>query len=357
MANTNFPTMDQAAIEQQQDDVKAKREQAAENKQNQEDRFKNYLSTVIPKDEDEKVLTIRLLPSSKDAKTPFEQLYSHMVRVPKGAYEGKDWKRFICAYRNDSTKTIDDCPFCQTADAAFKAMKETSSESEKERLKEIAKANRAQEMWAIRCIERGHEDDGVKFWIFNHQFGGDGIYDKIMDLQRDWADEHKNQPGASIFDLNNGCDLKIRIKRGDKNKYVYRITLTNEDTPLTDNVEKGMAWINDEKTWRDVFKVRPYDEMAIIVKGGIPVWDKDEKRFYEKTEYEARRAGQPTPQQVEDNSYQQLQNGTYQTAAPAPAAAPVAQPAAPVAQPASNAFPSLGAPDASAPGSNYDLPF
>ena len=345
-----FPTMDTKAIEQQASEVKDKRDRAKEDKQNKEDAFKDYLSVVVPKDAEEKTLVIRLLPAYAGASTPFELVHAHMVRVAPGAYEGKSWKRFMCAYEdNKETKTIDDCPFCATAREAFKSMKEATSESEKERFKEIGKANMPQEMWVVRCIERGNEEEGVKFWRFNHQFGGDGIYDKIMDLQKDKAEK---DPNYSIFDLNNGCDLKIRIKRNDQGKYVYRVTLENENTPLTTDVAKGMEWINNTKTWRDVFKVRSYDEMAIVVKGGIPVWDKDQKCFIEKNEYDAKRAAQQTAQDVEDKSYQQLQQGTYaaQPAHAQPAAAPVA-----AAQPA--AFPSMAAPQADPREQFNDLPF
>ena len=44
--------------------------------------------------------------------------------------------------------------------------------------------NKVKEMWIVRCIERDHEEDGVKFWLFNSSKKKDGVYDKIMNLAK-----------------------------------------------------------------------------------------------------------------------------------------------------------------------------
>ncbi len=41
-------------------------------------------------------------------------------------------------------------------------------------------------------------------------------------------------------------------------------------------------WLSDSRTWEDVYSVKSYEYLEIIVKGGIPVWDKDEKKFVDK---------------------------------------------------------------------------
>jgi hypothetical protein len=36
------------------------------------------------------------------------------------------------------------------------------------------------------------------------------------------------------------------------------------------------------RTWEDVYAVKTYDYLEIIVKGGEPVWDKDKKTYVDK---------------------------------------------------------------------------
>jgi hypothetical protein len=42
------------------------------------------------------------------------------------------------------------------------------------------------------------------------------------------------------------------------------------------------------RTWEDVYSVRGYEYLAIIVRGDSPVWDKDEKKYVGKLEMEAK---------------------------------------------------------------------
>jgi hypothetical protein len=40
--------------------------------------------------------------------------------------------------------------------------------------------------------------------------------------------------------------------------------------------------VADNRTWEDVYSLKSYDYLEIIVKGGVPVWDKDLKKFVDK---------------------------------------------------------------------------
>ncbi len=51
---------------------------------------------------------------------------------------------------------------------------------------------------------------------------------------------------------------------------------------MTEDAEKKALWLSDARTWEDVYSVRTYDYLEIIVKGGVPAWDKDEKKFVDK---------------------------------------------------------------------------
>jgi hypothetical protein len=40
--------------------------------------------------------------------------------------------------------------------------------------------------------------------------------------------------------------------------------------------------LSDTRTWEDVYAVKSYDYLEILVKGGTPVWDKEENKFIDK---------------------------------------------------------------------------
>ena len=135
--------------------------------------------------------------------------------------------------------------------------------------------NKAKAAWIVRCIERGHEEDGVKFWLFNDSRKGDGVYDKIIKIynERKKSAERKGKT-SNIFDLNDGKDLIITLSKDSNGKTVIQIVDDEDRSPLTEDFDLGMSWINDSKKWDEVYTVKPYKYMEIIVKGGIPVWDK-----------------------------------------------------------------------------------
>lgn len=198
-----------------------------------------------------------------------------MVRVNKEV-SPSGWKRFPCPNRNHLEG---ECPFCETAEYARKLKKEATNEVDRKRFDEAEMNNYARSMWVVRCIERGHEEDGVKFWLFSDSKNKDGVYDKIFAIFKKRLEKGKN-----IFDVNEGKDLTLTLTKDVLGK--TRINITDDDdlTPLTEDEELGLSWINDQKKWTDVYKVKPYDYMAIVLNGGVPVYDKDLKKFVDKNE-------------------------------------------------------------------------
>jgi len=261
---------------------------------------KNYLQVTLDKNEQEKTLTIRLLPFTKDSETPFEKVYAHLIKVDKEV-QANGWKRLICPHKNKPNEPLEKCPFCSTAAEAKKLKYASSSQVEKDKYYEIEKANTANEMWIVRCIERGHEEDGPKFWMFSHQGKKrDGIYDKMMALNES---RRKKDPNYSIFDLNVGKDLDITIKRTVDKKLSITITDNDERTALTDDIATGVKWIEDSKTWQDVFKVKRYEYMEILINGGVPIYDKEQKCYIDKKdkkEQESTEDDSPVPNRYEE---------------------------------------------------------
>lgn len=236
---------------------------------------KNYLQARLGNDEESKEITIRLLPFTEEGGTPFYKIHMHQVRVNKGV-SPSGWKRFPCPIKNNIGNS---CPFCETAQQARTLKKSTISEVERKKYEEVELANYPQNMWIVRCIERGHEEDGVKFWLFSDSKKKDGIYDKIYAIFK-----KRSEKGKNIFDLNNGKDLCLNLSKDAKGRTNITITDDEEYTPLTDNFELGLSWIKDPKKWTDVYTVKTYDYMSIIVQGGIPVFSKEKNTYVDKEE-------------------------------------------------------------------------
>lgn len=242
---------------------------------------KNYLQARLKPGEKSKSLTIRLLPFSPEGGSPFKKVFIHTVKVNKELSPG-GWRTFVCPTHN---KMGDKCPFCAVSAEAKELRYNAPTEVEKKKYGDIEFMNRSKAAWIVRCIERGHEEDGVKFWLFNDSAKKDGVYDKILNIyfERKKAAEKKGKT-SNIFDLNEGKDLIITLTKDDNGKTVTKIVDDEDKTPLTESYEQGTAWINDPKQWTEVYTVKPYEYMEIVVKGGVPVFDKNQNKYVDSAE-------------------------------------------------------------------------
>ena len=247
---------------------------------------KNYLQARLSDKETTKTLVIRLLPFSPQEKTPFKKVFMHTVKVNKEVAPN-GWKTFVCPTHNKKDGEVmgDSCPFCETSAKARELKSNSLDESTKKRYGDIEFLNRVKEMWIVRCIERGHEEDGVKFWLFNSSKKKDGVYDKIMNLAKIRSEAAARKGNKySIFDVNNGLDLIVTLTKTADGKTSVQIVDGGTPSPLTEDFDLGMSWIEDEKKWYDVYTVKSYDYMAIIASGGVPIYDKELNKYVDKEE-------------------------------------------------------------------------
>ena len=225
---------------------------------------KNYLQARLANGEKNKEMTIRLLPFSQEETIPFHKVHMHTVRVNKEV-SPSGWKTFPCPVKNHLG---DKCPFCETAKQAKELKASASNEQEKKKYNEIEFMYQAKDMWIVRCIERGHEEDGVKFWLFPHSKKQQGVYDKINNIAVTRYKKALAQGKVNnIFDLNEGKDLVLTLSKDSMDKTQINIADDDEKSPLTNDYEQGVAWINDEKKWDEVYTVKSYDYMSIIAQG------------------------------------------------------------------------------------------
>jgi hypothetical protein len=217
--------------------------------------LKNYFTTHLPDKQKTATKRIRVLPTS-DGSTPFREIHGHKMQV-----DG-EWKTFVCLKHEKD----EDCPFCEAREALLASGKESD--------KELAKKYGAKKMYVVKIIDRDNEADGVKFWRFNHDYRKQGIYDKIYGVL--------TAIKQNITDPQTGRDLMVMIARDQNNRPVVQSISHMDPSPLSDDAEVSAEWLSDTRTWEDVYSVKPYDYLEIIVKGGIPTWDKEAKKFIDK---------------------------------------------------------------------------
>lgn len=222
--------------------------------------LKNYFNTFIKDGVKSATKTIRILPTA-DGSSPFVEVHGHKHQV-----EG-EWKTFACLKEEKG----EPCPFCEARDVLNA---EGSAAN-----KELAKKYKSKLMYVVKVIDRDNEAEGVKFWRFNHDWRKEGIMDKIHALI--------SAIKKDITDVTTGRDLMLTINRNQNNVPVVSGLASLDPTPLSTDEALVSEWVGDARTWEDVYSVRSYDYLEILVRGDIPVWDKEAKKFVAKSEAKA----------------------------------------------------------------------
>jgi hypothetical protein len=233
--------------------------------------LKNYFNTYIKEGVKSATKQIRILPTT-DGSTPFVEVHTHKVQV-----DG-EWKTFACLKHEKNEA----CPFCEAREALLATGKDSD--------KELAKKYNARKMYVVKVIDREHEDEGVKFWRFNHDYRKEGIYDKIIGVL--------NAIKKDVTNAENGRDLLLTINRNMNNIPVVSAVASLDPSTLSEDEETKDLWLSDSRTWEDVYSVRTYDYLEIIVRGGIPMWDKEEKKFVDKAALATENVGDTTESEV-----------------------------------------------------------
>jgi hypothetical protein len=185
-------------------------------------------------------------------------MYGHKTQI-----DG-EWKTLPCLKHEKN----EPCPFCEARELLLSTGKEAD--------KELAKKYNARLMYVVKVIDRNNEDEGVKFWRFNHDYRKGGIFDKIVGVLSTLKKD------KDVTDVDSGRDLTIKIERDQNKRPVVTTVVPQDSSPLSEDAEKKAAWLADTRTWEDVYSVRNYDYMKIVVRGEVPVWDKEAKKFVSK---------------------------------------------------------------------------
>lgn len=227
-----------------------------------------YFSTYLPKGTDEAIKTIRLLPG-KDGASPFSTIHMHTKKV------GQDWKKFICPKHEKD----EDCAFCE----AYDLLNTKGNEEQRK----TAYTYKARQAYVMKLIDRDNEADGPKFWRVNHNTKKNGYYDSIISLFKLYA--------LDLSDPTIGRDLSISIERNEKGIPVVTNIIAREPSPLSADKDRATTWLSDEDSWENVYSIKPYDYLKLLVMGKEPVWDSTSKSFIAKDD-----GSEPKPSQKFD---------------------------------------------------------
>lgn len=160
-------------------------------------------------------------------------------------------------------------------------------ESEDSDEKKKASSYSSRPFYIIKGVEKDEAgnivDNQPKFWRFRHNRGGDGVFDKIMDIIKRFRERGK----APIFDENEGRDLILSITRqkmrnSDKTYCKVTSIMTEDSTPLSNDPELNQKLISDETTWEQVYKKYPVDYLRIVADGEVPTYSKEAGRYVPK---------------------------------------------------------------------------
>lgn len=289
---------------------------------------KNYLNLRLdPKKETTRTVKVRILPVSADDPTPFLVLHTHSMKVSTEISKS-GYKSFICLNEELLGKqTSAGCPLCKKSAELLTECNslpnDDANKMERKALFKEAMQYKAKETFIVRVIEREHEDEGVKFWRFNAHNDGTGIYDQLMSIFENRAKEsvedgdayykvvenEASGPGEpahqyikvdeaeynalpeeqraiipySVFSTDDGKDFYITLEySANTDKTSIKISDAGKPTPLSKNKALALSWINDEKTWNDLYSLKPYEYLELVADKKIPYFDKARMTWVDK---------------------------------------------------------------------------
>lgn len=276
---------------------------------------RNYLDFSIPEGQTSREITIRLLPVNPETKEFFQIVHLHNISVNKELNPNKSGKKaYMClGAKNtgiDHATYGSKCPICEAQQELWNQWHEETDEKKKKSLIESIKQLNIREYCIVRCIERGKETDGPKFWRIPLRQDRTDAYHKIILLGETRRNEGKEAgQDINIYSIYNGRDLKITFTEGTGAPTIVDKSIS---TPLTTDEDLLVKWYYDEKKWSDVFSTKPYDYLKIAFEGEVPWYDKEHKAWVSKKDFERNKTIQ------EDNASKEIAHAESQFTAEMP---------------------------------------
>ena len=252
----------------------------------------------------------RILPP-KAGKKHIEEAFFHVVTTNVAGGKKKHGTVVYCPAHNDpKVKKLDangnpildvngspifipaPCPLCAKhkrelakQDQSLKGIKKENMNDAQLKIKakndEIYKEAikwEAKKFYIIRGIDKGIEKDGVKFFRFKSNFKNQGTLDKLLPILQLYTEKHQK----SFCDPQFGTNLDIIMVDSEFNGHVYKAISAisaGEPSKLHSDPIVMRQWLDDDITWRDVFKpksapnITPYEYLEMVATGNSPYWD------------------------------------------------------------------------------------
>lgn len=224
-------------------------------KMSQDERMKKYFALILDDKSNSGTRRVRILPTS-DGSSPFKEAWYHEIQV------GGKWQKFYDPGKNDNERS--------PLNEVYEELMLTGKDSDKE----LAKSYKSRKFYIVKVIDRDHEEDGVKFWRFKHNYKNEGILDKIIPIWRNKGD---------ITDPENGRDLVIELvkQKTPKGGFYTAVSTIMYDDPAPIHEDKSTmdSWVNDELTWNDVYAKKPVEYLEAIARGEVPRWDSERGEY------------------------------------------------------------------------------
>jgi len=311
MSNEN-QTGDLSQLKSMFSDYQKKQTQAT-SKNSREDLLKKFFVPRATKE------IFRILPP-KAGRKHIDEAFFHVLSTNAAGGKKKHGTIVYCPAHNDpkvpkldaSGKPIVDdkgaafmvpapCPACAeyrrilaTQDQSLKGVKKDSMTDAQKVIWEnnrkiFTEANKwqAKKFYIVRGIDKGQEKDGVKFWRFKHNYKNQGTLDKLLPILEMYMTDQQ----ADFSDANTGTDLNIIMTDAEFNGHIYKqisAIAPRGKAPLHGDSTVMRAWLDDDVTWRDVFKpkktplIGPYEYLEMCVNQTTPYWedsDQNNKRW------------------------------------------------------------------------------
>lgn len=253
---------------------------------------KRYLDTRLKNGEESRETRIRvLLTKDSDGKEKFAiPVRYHNLKVDKEV-NANGFKDFICLNDPHFPEEERKCPICKKIDELFNEANQFQ-EGSNERRSLCRKAYELKDStrvsYFVRCIERGKEADGVKFWKINSWASKKGPYDVVKNLaiQRNNESKEQGYGPLNIFDYEKGFDFQLIFTRSAKSmKTEISISDVKFPSKLSNNPEEMERWINDPVKWDDMYKRKSEEYLKIIADNGVPYYDKEKGSLVDKSKH------------------------------------------------------------------------
>lgn len=246
---------------------------------------RNYLDFSIPAGQKSREIWIRLLPVNPETQELFQIIKLHSIPVNKELKPNKSGKKsYLCLKQNGIDHDIygHKCPICEEQKKLWDTWHQETDPDKKKEIAKAAGSLETRDYCVVRCIERGKEEDGPKFWRIPLRQDQTDAYHTIVALGETRRKEGLEAgQDINIFSIYNGRDLKITFTDGTGAPTVMDKSVS---TPLTKDNELLVKWYYDEKKWTDVFGTKTYEYLKIAYDGDIPWFDRDSKKWVSKTE-------------------------------------------------------------------------